>query len=84
MARSPTSSSDGPSLGHRLVQSSVETLVPGAYYQDLARQQLGAGNYVGAGVYQAAALVDAALDEGENKNIGRLDMQQLRFLFGVN
>jgi hypothetical protein len=27
----------------------------------LARQQLGAGNYVGAGVYQAAALADAAL-----------------------
>jgi hypothetical protein len=55
------SGSDGPSLGQRLVQSSVETLVPGAHYQELARQQLGAGNYVGAGVYQAAALVDAAL-----------------------
>ena len=52
---------DGPSLGHRLVRSSVETLVPGAYYQGLARQQLRAGNYVGAGVYQAAALLDAAL-----------------------
>jgi hypothetical protein len=55
------SGSDGPSLGQRLVQSGVETLVPGAHYQELARQQLGAGNYVGAGVYQAAALVDAAL-----------------------
>ena len=53
--------SDGPSLGQRLVQSSVETIVPGAHYQELARQQLGAGNYVGAGVYQAAALLDAAL-----------------------
>jgi hypothetical protein len=58
---SPASGSDGPSLGHRLVQSSIETLVPGAHYQELARQQLGAGNYVGAGVYQAAALLDAAL-----------------------
>jgi hypothetical protein len=37
------SASDGPSLGHRLVQSSIETLVPGAHYQELARQQLGAG-----------------------------------------
>jgi hypothetical protein len=55
------SGSDGPSLGQRLVQSSVETIVPGAHYQELARQQLGAGNYVGAGVYQAAALLDAAL-----------------------
>jgi hypothetical protein len=55
------SGSDGLSLGHRLVQSGVETLVPGAYYQELARQQLGAGNYVGAGVYQAAALADAVL-----------------------
>ena len=60
-ASSYASGSDGPSLGQRLVQSSVETLVPGAHYQELARQQLGAGNYVGAGVYQAAALVDAAL-----------------------
>ena len=58
---SPASGSDGPSLGQTLVQSSIETLVPGAHYQELARQQLGAGNYVGAGVYQAAALVDAAL-----------------------
>jgi hypothetical protein len=48
-------------VGHRLVQSSIETLVPGAHYQELARQHLGTGNYVGAGVYQAAALVDAAL-----------------------
>jgi hypothetical protein len=55
------SGSDGPSLGQRLVQSGVETIVPGAHYQELARQQLGAGNYVGAGVYQAAALLDAAL-----------------------
>jgi hypothetical protein len=55
------SGSDGLSLGQRLVQSSIETLVPGAHYQELARQQLGAGNYVGAGVYQAAALLDAAL-----------------------
>ena len=60
-ASSSALGSDGPSLGHRLVQSSVETLVPGARYQELARQQLGAGNYVGAGIYQAAALVDAAL-----------------------
>jgi len=52
---------DAPSLGRRLVQSGIETLVPGAYYQELARQQLGAGNYVGAGVYQAAALADAVL-----------------------
>ena len=55
------SGSDAPSLGRRLVQSGIETLVPGAYYQELARQQLGAGNYVGAGVYQAAALADAVL-----------------------
>ena len=52
---------DGSSLGQRLVQSSIDTLVPGAHYQALARQQFGAGNYVGAGVYQAAALADAAL-----------------------
>ena len=55
------SGSDGPSLGQRLAQSSIKTIVPGAHYQELARQQLGAGNYVGAGVYQAAALLDAAL-----------------------
>jgi len=52
---------DGSPLGQRLVQSTIDTLVPGAHYQALARQQLGAGNYVGAGVYQAAALADAAL-----------------------
>jgi hypothetical protein len=57
------SGNDGSSLGQKLVQSSIDTLVPGAHYQELARQQLGAGNYVGAGVYQAAALVDAALGE---------------------
>jgi hypothetical protein len=56
-----TPRSDGPSLGQRLVQSSVDTIVPGAYYQKLAREQLGAGNYLGAGVYQGAALLDAAL-----------------------
>ena len=56
-----TSGNDGPSLGQRLVQSSVDTIVPGAYYQKLAREQLGAGNYIGAGVYQGAALLDAAL-----------------------
>jgi hypothetical protein len=55
------SGNDGSSLGQRLVQSSIDTLVPGAHYQELARQQFGAGNYVGAGAYQAAALVDAAL-----------------------
>ena len=60
-ASSYATGSDGPSLGQRLVQRSVETLVPSAHFQELARQQLGAGNYVGAGVYQAAALVDAAL-----------------------
>ena len=52
---------DGSSLGQRLVQSSIDTLVPGAHYQGLAGQQLGAGNYLGAGVYQLAALLDAAL-----------------------
>lgn len=56
-----TPGSDGPSLGQQLVQSSVDTIVPGAYYQKLAREQLGAGDYVGAGVYQGAALLDAAL-----------------------
>jgi hypothetical protein len=56
-----TPGSDGPSLGQRLAQSSVDTIVPGAYYQKLAREQLGAGNYVGAGVYQGAAFLDAAL-----------------------
>ncbi|KAL1871984.1 hypothetical protein VTK73DRAFT_1814 [Phialemonium thermophilum] len=30
------------------------------------------------------ALVDAALDEGENKNLGRLSLQELRYLFGVS
>ena len=53
--------SNGPSLGQRLVRSSIETIVPGAHYQELARQQIRSGNYVGAGVYQAAALVDATL-----------------------
>jgi hypothetical protein len=56
-----TPGSDGPSVGQKLVQSSVDTIVPGAYYQKLAREQLGAGNYLGAGVYQGAALLDAAL-----------------------
>jgi hypothetical protein len=60
-ASSYATGNEAPSLGQRLVQSSVETLVPGAHYQELARQQLGAGNCVGAGVYQAAALLDAAL-----------------------
>jgi hypothetical protein len=55
------SGNDGSSLGQRLVQSSIDTLVPGAHYQGLASQQLGAGNYVGAGVYQIAAILDAAL-----------------------
>ncbi|MFZ5781206.1 MAG: hypothetical protein ACOY4R_13515 [Pseudomonadota bacterium] len=43
------------------MQSSVDTIVPGAHYQKLAQQQLDAGNYLGAGVYQAAAFLDAAL-----------------------
>jgi hypothetical protein len=55
-----SSSSDGaPSLGQSLLQSSVDTLVPGAHYQQLARQQFDAGNYVTAAGYQAAALADA-------------------------
>ena len=54
-------SGGGPSLGERLAQSSVDTVVPGAYYQKLARDQFGSGNYIGAGVYQGAALLDAAL-----------------------
>jgi SNF2 family DNA or RNA helicase len=33
---------------------------------------------------QKRALVDAALDEGAHKSIGRLDVRQLRYLFGVN
>jgi SNF2 family DNA or RNA helicase len=32
---------------------------------------------------QKRALVDSALDEGANKSLGRLDVQQLAFLFGV-
>ena len=56
-----TPGSEGPSLGQRLAQSSVDTIVPGAYYQKLAREQLGARSYVGAGVYQGAAFLDAAL-----------------------
>jgi hypothetical protein len=55
------SGNDGSSLGQRLAQSSIDTLVPGAHYQGLAGQQLGAGNYVGAGVYQVAAILDALL-----------------------
>jgi hypothetical protein len=60
-SRGTVTPSDGRSLGQRLAQSSVDTIVPGAYYQKLAREQLGAGNYVGAGVYQGAAFLDAAL-----------------------
>ena len=33
---------------------------------------------------QKRALVEAALDEGANQSIGRLDNRQLRYLFGVN
>lgn len=29
-------------------------------------------------------LVDAALDEGESKNLGRLNERELAYLFGVN
>jgi hypothetical protein len=58
---SHTSSNEEPSLGQRLAQSSVDALVPGAHYQNLARQQLDAKNYVGAAVYQTAALADAVL-----------------------
>ena len=53
--------SDGPSVGQRLLQSTVDTVIPGAYYQKLAREQFGAGNYIGGGVYQGAALLDAGL-----------------------
>lgn len=58
---SASSSNDVPLLGQNLLQSSVETLVPGAHYQQLARQQFDAGNYIAASAYQAAALADAAL-----------------------
>jgi hypothetical protein len=54
-------SSDGPSFGLRVAQSSVDTIVPGAHYQQLARQRFEAGDHIGAAVYQAAALLDAAL-----------------------
>ena len=49
------------SWAQNLVQSSIDTIVPGAHYQKLAQQQLDAGNYLGAGVYEVAALLDAAL-----------------------
>jgi hypothetical protein len=55
------SSSDSPSFGQRIVQSSVDTIVPGAHYQQLARQRFQAGDHIGAAVYQAAAFLDAAL-----------------------
>lgn len=51
----------GQSWARNLAQSSVDTIVPGAHYQKLAQQQLDAGNYLGAGVYQVAAFLDAAL-----------------------
>ena len=50
-----------PPLGQSLVQNSVNTLVPGAHYQQLARQEFEAGNYGAASAYQAAAFLDAAL-----------------------
>jgi hypothetical protein len=53
------SGNDASSLGQRLTQSGMDTLVPGFHYQGLASQQLGAGNYVGASVYQVAAILDA-------------------------
>jgi hypothetical protein len=58
---SSSPSNGAPSLGQSLLQSSVDTLVPGAHYQQLARQQFDAGNYVHAAGYQAAALADALL-----------------------
>lgn len=53
--------SGGSSLGQNLLQSGVETIVPGAHYQQLARERFKAGDYFGAATYQAAALLDAAL-----------------------
>jgi RHS repeat-associated protein len=52
---------DSPSSGQSLVQSSINAVVPGAYYADLARQQFQAGNYVSFGIYETAAFVDAAI-----------------------
>jgi RHS repeat-associated protein len=49
-----------PSLGQSFLQGAVNA-VPGAYYQGLAQQQFGQGNYGNAAVYQAVALADAAL-----------------------
>ncbi|CAN5692973.1 hypothetical protein BH11PSE3_BH11PSE3_39330 [soil metagenome] len=54
-------SEDWSSLGQKLAQSSIDALIPDAYYQNLARQQFQGGDYLGAAVYQTAALADAAL-----------------------
>jgi RHS repeat-associated protein len=51
----------GGSFGQNLLQGSVNTLVPGAYYSGLAQQEFQAGNYGSAAVYGAASLADATL-----------------------
>jgi hypothetical protein len=48
------------SLGQSLVRSTIN-LVPGAYYGGLASQQLKAGNYGTAAIYEVVALADAFL-----------------------
>jgi hypothetical protein len=56
----PVGNQSGPSTAQKLAQSTVD-LVPGRYYGRLAAEQLHAGNYGKAAIYEAMGVVDAAL-----------------------
>jgi hypothetical protein len=58
-ASTPQSNEDH--LARDLLQSSVDATVPGAYYARLAHQAFGSGNYLTAGGYSIASLLDAAV-----------------------
>ena len=55
------SGSASSSIGKGLLQATINAVVPGAYYSNLAQQQFRQGNYGAATVYGVAALGDAAL-----------------------
>lgn len=56
-----TSPSNEDHLARDLLQSSVDATVPGAYYARLAHQAFDGGNYLTAGAYSIASLLDAAI-----------------------
>ena len=61
LAKEAASGGDSPSAQMDAVQTGIDAIVPGAYFGNLAYQNLRQGNYGLAAGYEAAGLADAVL-----------------------